>query len=138
MFFSVVFVIILLSPSPTVWCISHYYHFVPISCNEIAHKLMSEDSKFFQFDFDKSLTEEIDIKIYDTFWRVDTVTEVNIHEGDLKIEFLHLHGSRKTFSWPFVADKYFFPASNIYLLSQLQQQPLDKCMGSQTLTLNKL
>ena len=39
---------------------SHY--FVPISCNKIAHKLTSEDREFFQFDFYKSLTEEIDIK----------------------------------------------------------------------------
>ena len=38
------------------------HHFVPISCNKIAHKLTSEDSKFLQFDFNKSLTKEIDIK----------------------------------------------------------------------------
>ena len=53
------------------------HHFVSISYNKTAHKLKSEDSKFLQFDFDKSLTEEIDIKnikcfsyvscIYDTF-----------------------------------------------------------------------
>ena len=35
------------------------HHFVPISCNRIAHKLISEDNEFVQFDFDKSLTEEI-------------------------------------------------------------------------------
>ena len=54
------------------------HHFVPISCNKIAHKLTSEDREFLQFDFDKSLTKEIDIKnikcslhvscIFDTFW----------------------------------------------------------------------
>ena len=38
------------------------HHFVPISCNKIAHKLTSEDREFLQFDFDKSLTKEIDIK----------------------------------------------------------------------------
>ena len=99
------------------------HHFVPISCNKIAHKLTSEDREFLQFDFNKSLTKEIDIKnikcflyvscIYDTFWWVGIVTEVNVHEGDLKIEFLHPHGPRKTFSWPSVADKCFVPASNI-------------------------
>ena len=42
------------------------------------------------------------------------VTEVNVHEGDLiKIEFLHPHGPRETFSWPSIADKCFVPASNI-------------------------
>ena len=78
------------------------HHFVPISCNKIAHKLTSENREFLQFDFDKSLTEEIDIKIikyfsyvsciYDTFWWVGIVTEVNAHEGHLKIKFLHPHG----------------------------------------------
>ena len=27
-----------------------------------------------------------------TFWWVGIVTEVNVHEGDFKIEFLHPHG----------------------------------------------
>ena len=78
------------------------YHFVPISRNKIAHKLTSEDREFLQFDFDKSLTKEIYIKnikcisylscFYNAFWWVGIVTEVNLHEGDLKIEFLHPHG----------------------------------------------
>ena len=99
------------------------HHFKPISCNRIAHKLTSEDSEFLQFDFDKSLTEEIDIKkfkcflyvrcIYDTFCWVGIVTEVIVHEDDLKIDFRHPHTPRKTFSWPSVADKCFVPTSNI-------------------------
>ena len=77
------------------------HHFVPISCNKFAPKLTSEDREFFQFDFNKSLTEEIQKSIncfsyvsyiYDTFWWVGIVTEVNVHEGDLKFGFLHLHG----------------------------------------------
>ena len=86
------------------------HHFVPISCNKIVHKLTSEDREYLQFDFDKSLTEEINIKnikcfsyvscIYDTFWWVGIVTKVNVHEDDLKIEFLHLHGPRKISRWP--------------------------------------
>ena len=51
--------------------------------------------------------------IYNTFWWVGILTEVNVHEGDLKIEFLHPHGPRKTFSWPSVADKCFVSVSNI-------------------------
>ena len=38
---------------------------------------------------------------------------VNVHEGDSKIEFLHPHGPGKTFNWPSVADKCFVPVSNI-------------------------
>ena len=41
------------------------------------------------------------------------MTEVNAHEGDLKIEFLHPHGPRKTFSCASLADKCFVPTSNI-------------------------
>ena len=91
------------------------HHFVPISCNKIAHKLTSEDREFLQFDFEKSLTEEIDIKninffvyaccIYDIFWWVGRVTEVNVHASDLKIQFLNPHEPRKTFSRPSVDDK---------------------------------
>ena len=90
---------------------------------KIAHKLTSEDREFLQFDFDKSLTKEIDIKnikcfsyvscIYNTFWWVGIVIEVNVYEGDLKIEFIHPHGPRKTLRWPSVADKCFVPVSNI-------------------------
>ena len=43
------------------------HHFVPISCNKIAHKLTSEDRQFLQFDFNKSLTEEINIKNINCF-----------------------------------------------------------------------
>ena len=56
--------------------------------------------------FDKSLTKEIDIKdikcfsyvscISDTFWWVGIVTKVNVHKGNLKIEFLHPHGPKKS------------------------------------------
>ena len=97
--------------------------FVLISCKKTAHKLASEDREFLQVDFDKSLTEEIDIKnakcfsfvscIYDTFCWVGILTEVNVLESYMKIEFLHPHGPRKTFSWPSIAHKCFVPASNI-------------------------
>ena len=112
---------LLLKVKDRAWTRSNH-HFVPTSCKRIAHKLTIEDREFLQFDFDKSLTEEIDIKniksflyiSYDTFWRVGIVTKVNVHEGDLRIECLHPHEPRKTFSWPSVADKCFVPASNIY------------------------
>ena len=48
--------------------------------------------------------------IYNTFWWVGIETEVNVSEGDLKVEFFHPHGSRKTFSWLSVADKCFVSA----------------------------
>ena len=99
------------------------HHFLQISCNKIAHKLTSEDREILQFDFNISLTKEIDIKntkcfsyvscIYSAFWWVGIVTEVDVHEGDLKIKFLHPHGPRKTFNWSSAADKCFVNVSNI-------------------------
>ena len=51
--------------------------------------------------------------VYNTFWLVCIVAGGNVHEDDLKIEFLHPHGPGKTSSWPSVADKCFVLASNI-------------------------
>ena len=75
--------------SKTMPGIKSSHHFVPISCNKVANKLTSEDREFLQFDFNKSLTEEIDIKnikcfsyvscICDTFWWVCIETEVNMY-----------------------------------------------------------
>ena len=117
----------------------------------LATKLLTNSQvriEFLQFDFEKSLTEETDIKnmncflyvscIYDIFWWVGRVTEVNVHESDLKIEFLNPHGPRKTSSRPSVDDKCFVQAQTFYALSQLQQQSLGKCIRSQALILNKL
>ena len=43
------------------------HHFVPISCKKIADKLKREDREFLQFDFNKSLIEEIDKKTSSVF-----------------------------------------------------------------------
>ena len=56
------------------------HHFVPISGNKIALKLTSEDREFLQFDFNKSLTKEIDIKASSVF-RMSAVTTT--HFGGL-------------------------------------------------------
>ena len=62
---------------------------MPISWNKIADKHTSEDVEFLQFDFDKSLTKETDMKnikcfsyvscIYNIFWWVGILTEVVVH-----------------------------------------------------------
>ena len=53
------------------------HHFVPTSCNKIAHKLTSEDREFLQFGFDKSLAEEIDIKTLSVF-RMSAVSTIHL------------------------------------------------------------
>ena len=43
---------------------------VSISCSKIARKLTREDRELLQFDYDKLLTKEIDIKDIKCFWYV--------------------------------------------------------------------
>ena len=68
------------SKSKTVPGTRSSHHFVAISCNKIAHKLTSENREFLQFDFDRSLTKEIDIKTSSVF-RISAVS--TIHFGEL-------------------------------------------------------
>ena len=56
------------------------HHFVPISCKEIAQNFTSEDREFLQFDFDKSLTIQIDTKKSSVFCMSAVST---IHFGGL-------------------------------------------------------
>ena len=46
--------------------------------------------------------------IYNSFWWVDMVSLVNIAVGDvINIDFMHLHGSWKTFNWHQCGDSYY-------------------------------
>ena len=66
----------------------------------------------------------IDIKIlkpsdfiacnYDSFWWIGMIAEVDIHNGDLKIKFMHPHGPSKSFSWPSGDDYCWVPIVNIH------------------------
>ena len=122
------------------------HHFVPVSSYKIGHKLTNDNREFLQFGFDKSLTKEIDIKsikcfsyvscICDTYWWVGIVPEVNIHEGDLKIEILHPHGPWKIFTWLPVANKCFVLVSNILCI--ITAPTTITGLRSKTQTLNKL
>ena len=52
------------------------HHFVPIFCRNSAHKLTSEGREFLQFNFDKSLIEEIDTKTSSDF-RKSAVSKIH-------------------------------------------------------------
>ena len=114
------------------------HHFVSISCNNIAHKLTSGNREFLQFDFDKSLTTEIDIKnikcflyvscIYDTFWWAGRVTEVNVHESVSRLNFFTHMDLGKLPAGHLLLINVLSQHQTFYALSQLQQQSPGKCI----------
>ena len=63
---------------------------------------------------------------------------MNVREGDLKIEFLHPHGPSKTSAGHLLLINVLSQRQTFYALSQLKQELLHECVGSQTLTLNKI
>ena len=48
-----------------------------------------------------------------TFWWIGMIAEVDIHNGDLKIKFMHPHGPSKSFSRPSRDDYCWVPIVNI-------------------------
>ena len=85
------------------------HHFIPQSKSKLMHKLTSEDNTFLTFDF-LNVFEKIDLVslknfsyiacIYEDFWWIGMVSEVNIDEQDVMVEFLHPHRPQKNFKWP--------------------------------------
>ena len=98
------------------------HHFKPLSSSKIAHKLSSEDdSSAGTHDFNLPVTFlSCEIKpmtyvtcCYDSFWWVGLVTQVDINQGDVKIQFMSPHGPCKTFNWPETEDLCYVPIKNI-------------------------
>ena len=64
------------------------------------HKLTSEDEDVDVFDFhnNKAITNVIELRVsayvscvYNTFWWIGLILEVDVELGDVKIDFLHPH-----------------------------------------------
>ena len=100
---------------------SHY--FIPQSTSIISHKFTSKDENFADsFDF-KNYTPIVNIDelkqatyvscVYNTFWWVGMVSQVDENEGDVKIELLHPHGPKKSFHWPTPSDACYVPLKNV-------------------------
>ena len=78
------------------------------------------DVDVFDFDNKKAITNVIEFRVsayiscvYNTFWWIGLILEVDVELGDVKIDFLHLHGLRKTFTWPVGGDTCHVPMKNI-------------------------
>ena len=84
--------------------------------------LTSEDDSFVDtFDFNLHINLEIiDIRpskyvtsLHNSFWWVEMVTDVDAEQGDVKVDFMHPHGPRKTFNWLQSGDTCHVPMKNI-------------------------
>ena len=98
------------------------HHFIPLSSSKIAHKLSSEnESHDDTHDFNLPTTFQLcDIRpmtcvtcLYDSFWWVGLVTQVDVEQGDVKVQLMFPRGPRKTFNWPDTEDSCYGPIKNI-------------------------
>ena len=80
------------------------HHFIPLSSSKITHKLSSEDEYHTgTHDFNLPTTFQLcDIRpmtyvtcLYDSFWWVGLVTQVDVEQGDVKVQFIFPHGHVK-------------------------------------------
>ena len=98
------------------------HHFIPLSSSKIAHKLSSEDeSRAGTHDFNLPTTFQLcDIRpmtyvtcLYDSFWWVGLVTQVDVEQGDVRVQFMFPHVPCKTFNWPETEDSCYVPIKKI-------------------------
>ena len=51
--------------------------------------------------------------LYNSFWWVGLVTQVDVEQGDVKVQLMFPRGPRKTFNWPDTEDSCYGPIKNI-------------------------
>ena len=76
------------------------HHFIPQTKSKPLHTLTSKDDTSFIFDFNLNIFEQTDIVSLKTFYILHAfieifgglvVSEVNMNEQDVMVEFLHPH-----------------------------------------------
>ena len=112
-----------LSKGNTVPGTRSYHHFKTLSPSKMAHKLLSEDkSQAGTHDFNLPTTFQLcDIKpmtyvtcLYNSFWWVGLITQVDVEQDDIKAQFMFPHGPHKTFNWSETEDSCYVPIKNIF------------------------
>ena len=111
------------------------HHFIPLSSFKIAHMLSSEDKSYDgTHDFNLPTTFQLcDIRpmtyvtcLYDSFWWVGLVTQVDVEQGDVKVQFMFLYGSGRTFDWPENEDHAMCQSKTFFVRYLLLRQQLDE------------
>jgi len=101
-----------------------FHEFIPIDSNTITTKYCSEDTDIaltFVFSKDKTqvnpllLIKVFDFVccIYDNYWWVGTVLQVDELNDDIEIKFMHPHGTSPSFKWPTVEDTCWVPKVHV-------------------------
>ena len=67
--------------------------------------------------------------MYNLLWWVGSVNKVDEEQGDADVQFMHPHGSQKTFNWPQGGDSCHVPIKNIVLYRHLLK-PLEELKES--------
>ena len=98
------------------------HQFILLSSSKIVHKLSSKDASHAgTHDFNLPTTfQECDIRpmtyvtcLDDSFWLVGLVTQVDVEQGDAKVQFMLPHRPSKTFNSPETEDSCYVPIKNI-------------------------
>ena len=98
------------------------HHFIPLPSSKITHKLSSVDeSHAGTHDYNLPTTFQLcDIRpvtyvtcFYNYFWLVGLVTQVDVEQGNVKVQLMFPHGPHKTFNWPETEDSCYVPIKNI-------------------------
>ena len=98
------------------------HHFIPLSSSKIAQKLSSENESLARtYDLNLLTTFQLfDIRPmtyvtchYNSFWWVGLVTQVDVEQDGIKVQFMFPHGPHKTFNWPEIEDSWYVQIKNI-------------------------
>ena len=109
--------------------------FIPLSSSETAHQLSSEDeSHVGTHNFNLPPTFQLcDIRpmtcvpcLYDSFWWLGLVTQVDAEQGGVRVQFMFPHGPHKTFNWPETEGSCYVPIKNILFPISSPTQQLDE------------
>ena len=98
------------------------HHFVLLSSAKVGHRLTSEEESFIDihnfnlptiFNMSDFTPSTYVTCTCNSFWWVGIITMVDKEAGDVKIDFMHPNGPRKTFNWPQHTDTCYVPIKNI-------------------------
>ena len=112
--------------------------FIPQTKSKLLHQLKSKDNTYLVFDFNLGIFKQIDLvslktfsyiaSTFGDFWWTGMVSEVNMDEPDVMVEFLHLHGPQKISNGPETLTDILYQCKQYFVQFQCLSQLLDACV----------